>query len=214
MQNLFSVDNVFFTFLSYPMSYIEFFGTIFYAVSIILVARKNILTWPIGLVGVVLYMVLFFQIQLYSDFFEQLYYLVTGFYGWYIWKKKSGKESNGLVRRNSKKENIRMIILILVLTLIMTFVVINLNDWLPSLFKEEASYPLLDALTTVMSFVAQILMSHKKIENWILWIIVDVIGIWLYFEKEVKFLSVLYFAFLILAISGFHSWYKELSKDK
>jgi nicotinamide mononucleotide transporter len=79
---------------------------------------------------------------------------------------------------------------------------------LPMVFPEEASFPYLDALTTMMSFTAMWLLAIKRIESWIYWIIVDVIGVWLYFVKEVRFISFLYVILLVMAIKGFLSWRK------
>jgi nicotinamide mononucleotide transporter len=76
----------------------------------------------------------------------------------------------------------------------------------PAFFPEPASYPYLDAFTTVMSFVAMWLMARKHIESWIYWIFVDVIGIGLYYAKEVKFISLLYVVLLVMASKGLINW--------
>ena len=99
---------------------------------------------------------------------------------------------------------------IAVFTIIGTWAMANIHLWLPSLFPEPASLPALDVLTTVMSFAAQILLVFKKFENWILWVIVDVIAIGLYWYKGVPFVSLLYVIFLVLASKGLISWYKAL----
>jgi nicotinamide mononucleotide transporter len=83
----------------------------------------------------------------------------------------------------------------------------NIHNLLPSLFSEPASYPFLDAFTTVMSFAAQLLMAHKRLESWVLWIVVDVIGIGLYWEKDVAFIALLYAVFLLLACRGLYDWW-------
>jgi hypothetical protein len=85
MKNLFSVNNVAFTVFGYPLSYIELVGTVFYLWSVWLIARRRIWTWPIGIVAVILYMLIFYQIRLYSDALEQVYYLVASVYGWWHW---------------------------------------------------------------------------------------------------------------------------------
>ena len=95
MPHLLSIDAIFFTFLNYPMSYIEFFGTISCLLSVWLVAKKNILTWPIGIFSVILYCLLFLQINLYADTLEQVYYLFVSFYGWWFWNKsKDSKDAH------------------------------------------------------------------------------------------------------------------------
>lgn len=95
MGNLLSVDTIFVTILGYPLSYIEFVGTILYLWSAWLIARRNVLTWPVGIVSVLLYMLLFYQIRLYSDALEQVYYLGASIYGWWFWSRT--QRDNGVV---------------------------------------------------------------------------------------------------------------------
>jgi len=82
----------------------------------------------------------------------------------------------------------------------------HVHTWAPGAFPEAASYPYLDALTTVMSVTAMWLMARKHIESWLYWIVVDVIGIGLYFAKGIKFVSLLYVVLLVLAIRGWIDW--------
>src|SRR3989339_1207869 len=223
MTNLFSMDTVFFTFMGYPMSYLVFFGTILNIWCVWLVSRNKILNWPVGILAVPLFMALFYQIQLYSDFLEQIYFLITGFYGWWIWSQRNKAKQNKQTSLNESilfattKMRIISIISVVFGTLILGFIMCDVHLFLPSIFAEPASFPFLDAFTTVMSFVATILMAHQKIESWILWVAVDLIGIWLYFVKDVKFISLLYVIFLILATKGFFTWirlWKQHKKEK
>ena len=87
MIPIFSVDLIVFTVLGYPVSYIEFFGTGLYLWSVWLIARRNRLTWPVGLVSVLLFLVIYYQIRLYSDMLEQVYYLGASLYGWWYWSR-------------------------------------------------------------------------------------------------------------------------------
>lgn len=216
----FDINNIFFTFLNYPMSYLEFFGTIFTAWSVYLAAKNKIITWPIGLLGVVLYGFLFYQIQLYSDLIEQFYYLVTGFWGWWLWSHPDKKDdlapdNQRKISFTSKKENIIYGAIIFVGTLGLGYFISKVHLILPQAFYLQASYPYIDAGTTIMSFVANYLLMKRKIESWYLWIIVDIFGVWLYLVKGTVFLSMLYFAFLINAIFGYLKWRKEtLSYEK
>ncbi len=213
--NIFNVNTIFFTVLNYDMSYIELFGTVFTAISVYLAAKNKVITWPIGIIGVILYGFLFYQIQLYSDLIEQFYYLITGFWGWWLWthpKNKDEKDkSNELkISNNSHRENVISVILIAIASLVMGYYVARFHLIFPSAFSEPASFPYLDAFTTVMSFLANFLLMKRRIESWYLWIIVDVIGVWLYFVKGVPLLSILYFAFLINAFWGYSKWKKTL----
>jgi nicotinamide mononucleotide transporter len=97
--------------------------------------------------------------------------------------------------------------------LILTAILLRVHEWLPSWFPERASYPFWDALTTVTSFVAMWLLARRRVETWLMWIVVDVIGIWLYYVKEVRLVSLLYVGLLGLAINGFWSWHKARQEE-
>lgn len=212
--NFFGVDTIFFTVLNYPMSYIEFFGTIFTGWSVYLSAKNKALSWPIGLLGVVLYGFLFYQIQLYSDLFEQAYYLLTGFWGWWVWTHPmvKGRDTKGelAISRASRHFNLVGLISIVAFTLFLSRFMSNIHLIFPVLFPVAASFPFMDAFTTAVSFVANVYLVKRKIENWYLWIIVDIIGIFLYYQKGVIFLSLLYVFFLINAFKGVYDWSKTL----
>ncbi len=218
MIDLLSVDTTFFNILGYPMSYIEFFGTLFNIWCVYLVTRKNIWTWPVGIIAVFLFGFLFYQIRLYADLFEQFYYLVTGFWGWYAWSKTrkphNDKQAEVVVRTNTLRTNLAWLFGIVVFTAIGTWIMSNIHIWIPSLFPEPASLPLLDVFTTVMSFAAQLLLIRKRLENWALWILVDVIGIGLYWHKAVPFVALLYAIFLVLATKGLFGWYNTLKTQE
>jgi nicotinamide mononucleotide transporter len=87
-----SINTIAFTVLGYPMSYIELIGTILYLWSVWLIAQKRMLTWPVGIVSVLFYMSLFYQIRLYSDALEQVYYLIASIYGWWWWSQRGPAE--------------------------------------------------------------------------------------------------------------------------
>lgn len=217
MLEFFNINTVFFTFLDYPMSYLEFFGTLFNVACVWLVVKNKIATWPVGIVGIVLYIFLFYQIQLYSDLFEQIYFLVMSFYGWYIWsnakaKKEDEKKHDLAITGLAWKERGVYVVAIVLGTALLSFVTSNLHIWLPQYFPEAASFVVLDAFTTVLSFAATILMARKKFECWYLWIIVDVIALYLYYVKDVKFIALEYVLFLVMAIMGLIEWRKLHNK--
>ena len=211
MSNFFSVDNIAFTILGYPMSYVEFIGTILYLWSVWLIAKRNILTWAVGIVSVILYMILFYQIRLYSDTIEQIYYLGASVYGWWIWNK-SPKDDGQItdVQYSYSKNLILWVVFTGIISVAFGYFMSRVHLFLSVIFPEAASFPYLDAITTIMSFSAMWLMAKKKIESWIYWIIVDVIGIWLYFVKDVKFLSLLYVILLIMVFNGLRMWHKSV----
>lgn len=227
--SLFNINTIMFTIMNYQMSYIEFFGTIANLLCVYLAAKNKILTWPIGLIGVILYLFLFYQIRLYSDFFEQIYFFFASFYGWILWSKPKAKtyklgigesiavqplKAERKITWGYKYDYVIWFAIMVIGTYILYMLMNNIHKILPTLFPVQASFPYLDALTTSMSFVATILMAQKKISCWIYWIIVDIIGIWLYWTKGVKFISIEYVIFLGNAIYGLLLWIKQNGQDK
>jgi nicotinamide mononucleotide transporter len=209
LLSFFDVNTTFFTVLNYPISYIEFFGTLLSLAYIWLATRRNIWNWPISILGAIIFGILFYQIQLYADMFEQVYYFITAFWGWYLWHNhKSKKDDKIIVETNKLSVNLLWLGGMIVGTVLLSFILANINLWLPALFTQPASLVVLDSATTIMSFAATLLLLFRKLESWILWIIVDVIAIGLYWYKDVPFLSLLYVVFLVLAIIGFFNWLK------
>lgn len=214
MANFFSVDNIVFTILEYPMSYVELLGTVLYLLSVWLIVRQNILTWAIGIISVLLYMVLFYQIRLYSDTLEQVYYLGVSVYGWWAWNKHS-KDRRQItdVKYSNSNKIILWVVFTAIISIVFGLLMSQIHIFLPVIFPEAASFPYLDALTTIMSFSAMWLMVQKKTESWVYWIIVDIIGVWLYFVKDVKFISLLYVILLIMAFNGLRIWHKSIQNN-
>lgn len=140
------------------------------------------------------------------------------FVGWYIWlnpKRKVAKDKKEAVpvTLNSKKENVVYVVSAAIGSVALGYFVSKAHILFPVAFPEAASFPYLDAFTTVMSFAATILMAKKRLECWYLWILVDIIGIGLYFVKGVRFISLEYVLFLILAVNGLLQWRKISAKN-
>ena len=216
-QAFFSVENIAFTLLGYDISWLELVGTIFNLACVILVARRNIWTWPVGIVGVILFGILFYQVNLYADALEQVYYLITGVIGWYMWaslKNRGENDDKVAITTNSFRVNLIWISTIAVFSAVTAYALTRVHVWMPVIFPEPADLPALDATTTIMSFAAQFLMMRRHLESWMLWIVVDIIAIGLYWHKEVPFVALLYVIFLINAIYGFISWRKAMQQSE
>jgi nicotinamide mononucleotide transporter len=211
LVEFFNINNILFTAFGYQMSYLEFVGTVLTFLSVYLAMKNSLLNWPAAIFSGILFGILFFQIQLYSDFFEQIYYIITSIYGWWLWMRiKKKTESEEVVFYSSIKTRFIYLIIIIIGSIGVGYFMKNINVFLPTLFSAPASFPYLDAFTTIMSFVAQILLAQKRVESWYIWILVDIIGIWLYFVKGVVFISFLYIIFLVLATKGLLTW-KQLA---
>jgi len=222
-MNVFNVHNVFFTFLGYPMSHIEFWATVLIVVYVLLITRRIIWAWPLGIVVFTLFSILFYQIRLYADFFEQFYYIGNCFYGWWVWGKGEKKEvsafsetspTGGEISCSSGRGRLAAGLIIAIGGTLLGFVMSRINIYLPLLFPQPAVYPYIDAFATVMGFVAAALSAQRKIESWFLWICVNVICIGLYYTRGVKFVMFLYIFFLALAINGLIRWGREMRRKK
>jgi nicotinamide mononucleotide transporter len=209
----FDSQNIFFEFLGYPMSYLEFFGVITGLLAVWLSARGNIISWPLGIVNVTLSFFLFFQVQLYPDMFLQIFFFVTNVIGWWRWANPRKEEED---KRNELKISRMMrsqVFLFATITLTGTFVfgglASHLHEWLPAIFSQPSAFPYIDSFVSVMSIVATYLMVQKKVECWAVWLLLDAVATGMYFVKGIKFFGVEYLVFCFIAAFGFWHWLKE-----
>lgn len=206
-MSFFDINNIAFVLIEYPLSWIELIGTLFGLVTVYLASRENILTWPTGLINVAAFFFLFYQVNLYSDMILQVYFFAMSLYGWYFWKTKpNGQPITSLPLTWQKKYS-----LVLVLgTVILGFTMSSIHELLPHYFPQPAAFPFADAFTTVASIMATILLARKVLENWYLWIAVDMVSILLYSMKGIYLVAIEYFIFLIICIFGLLKWRRSL----
>jgi nicotinamide mononucleotide transporter len=179
-------------------TWLEWLGTISGFLCVYLAAKEHILNWPVAIISIIAYMALFFQYKLYGDSILQLYFLGTSIYGWYYWtKNKSGLQKPIVLLGN--KEIIFTTLSIIILSALMGLFLDHYTD---------TNVPYADGFCTAMSFVAQIFLTRKILQNWVLWIIVDICYIPLYLYKNLYLTAVLYTLFLALAVMGYTSWRK------
>jgi nicotinamide mononucleotide transporter len=212
-MEFFDIKNIFFSVLGYPMSYIEFFGTVAGGIAVWLSARANVWSWPIGLINVTLYFFLFFQVQLYPDMFLQLFFFVTNIIGWWRWTHPKPFEEDKKHELKISWLSWRHLLLISVAGIFGTIIcgsfAARLHDYFPSVFSLPSAFPYLDSFVTVMSIGATFLMVQKKVECWIIWIVVDMVASYLYFAKEILFVGIEYVAFCFIAAYALWNWIRE-----
>jgi nicotinamide mononucleotide transporter len=209
----FDIENIFFTVLGYSMSYLEFFGTLAGAAAIWLSAKAIVWSWPIGIVNVVLFFFLFYQVQLYPDMFLQAFFFVTNLMGWWRWThpKKFEEDRKHELRVSFLDRKQFWIIFIAGVagTFLFGTLARNIHDIFPGIFPIPSAFPYLDSFVTVMSIITTFLMINKKIESWIFWILIDVIATYMYFVKEIKFVALEYLIFCFVAAFGLWNWTRE-----
>jgi len=204
---LFDVQEVFFTVLDHPVSYVEFIGTVLGLISVFLAARANIFTWPTGIANAVFFMVIFYQIHLYSDMFLQMYFCAMGVYGWFTWKYRA-EHAQSAIRTLNNTNRLRLVALVVGAVLIIGTLISQIDLLLPQIFEKPASYPYIDTFVAVSSVLAVILLARRIFETWVLWVLVDITSIGLYAVKGVKLIALEYVIFLALAVLGILSWYR------
>ena len=207
-MNWFDVDTIAFEILNYPLSYIELIGTIFGLIAVYLSSRANIWTWPASIVNEFAFFWLFFQVQLYADMGLQIYFFIATLYGWYYWNQKPNRDTVTQLTANTRWIYVGVL---LVGTIIVGIIVSKIHVMAPSIFTKPASYPYADAFTSVASVLAMILLSRKKIENWILWIAVDIVAVILYYLKGIHLVMIEYVVFMIICIFGYIHWRRQLT---
>jgi nicotinamide mononucleotide transporter len=212
-MSFFDINNVIFNAFGYPVSYLEFTGTILGAVSIWFSARANIWSFPIGLVYVVLFFFLAFQVQLYPDMFLQVFFFITNLIGWWRWANpKPGEEDKKKELRVSylrRSEFIAIFVAGVGGTVALGLSASRLHEWLPLVFSKPSSFPYLDSWVTVMSIFATFLMIEKKVESWIIWILVDIVACYIYFSRGLILISLEFAGFCALAAYGLWHWMRE-----
>jgi len=200
-----------FTLLDYPVSRLELIGTLTGLVCVWLAVKNHVGTWPVGLINVVCFAVLFYRFRLYSDALLQVYFFGMSLYGWYFWRQKSGSGEEP-IRTLSPPWRLRWLLIIGAGTLVQGLVMGRVDVWLPALFPEPAAYPFPDAFTTVTSVVATFLLARRYLESWVLWVAVDLVSIVLYFSKGIMLVGLEYIIFLGLATAGGIRWWREINR--
>jgi nicotinamide mononucleotide transporter len=181
---------------------VEFVAMFFGVLSVYLTVKQKIWCWPTGIVMVILYMMIFYNVKLYSDMLENFIYIFMQIYGWWFWVVGGKVKDTVPVRTLGLKGRLFWLGVIGVGTAVLGGI----------MARTDAALPYLDALTTVMSLVAQWLMGRKLLENWVLWIAVDVLALGIYGFKGLYFTTGLYALFLILATKGFIEWKRAKQK--
>jgi nicotinamide mononucleotide transporter len=156
----------------------------------------------VAIISVVAYTIVFFKSQLYGDAGLQVYFLGTSIYGWYFWIKKKERNEKPVTSLSLKEYGL-VLVIILVLSLLLG---LFLKRFTPT------NVPYIDGFCTAISFVAQILMTRKVLQNWALWIFVDICYVPLYIYKNLYVTALLYVILLVLAWLGHRDWAKEYRK--
>ncbi len=186
-------------------TWIEAFAVIFSIANVILAAYQNNWCWLAAIISVSLYIYICFTAKLYSETVLQLFYLVMAFYGWWQWTRKSTENKKVKIIIWDLKKNLKIIVLGIGITLPFFFITKNYTD---------AALPFSDALVTAFSLIATFMVTKKILENWIYWIAIDSLAVFIYLNRGLQLTAILYFIYVIIAVVGFINWRKEFLQNK
>jgi nicotinamide mononucleotide transporter len=168
---------------------------------IVWAAAENRWCWPAAFLGSALFVFIFWRYQLLMDSALNVYYALMAVYGWIVWNKKNNLKdaSHGIICWPFQY-HFAAIAAVIALSIISGY-------WLSQ--HSEASFPYLDSFTTWASLLATWMIAQKMLENWLYWIVIDFISIYLYFNKALYFTVLLSFVYIVLSIYGYYSWQKK-----
>tara|TARA_B100000963_G_C22577131_1_gene648996 strand:- start:543 stop:1166 length:624 start_codon:yes stop_codon:yes gene_type:complete len=186
---------------------LEFLAFWFGIISVFFAKKQNILVYPTGIICTIITTYLMYKVSLFGHILVNLLYTIISFFGWWNWSRR---ENNDLVVKVSKFTSNDLSKSLLIFFFIV-FVAYFAHDFFANNFEYKLK-ELLDIFTSGIFVTAMWLMANKKLENWILWIIGNVITIPLYLFSYKIILSIQYVIFTILAIQAYIEWKKSLSK--
>ena len=180
-------------------NWLEIAGTIVGFIYLWQEVKASIWLWLTGIVMPAIYTVVFFENGLYADFAIQVYYIAAALYGFLMWEfgKKNQYGDELRIVHTTQRQMVWLCAITAVL-----FVPIY---WILTTYTDSA-VPFWDSLTTSMSFVALWMLAKKHVEQWIAWIVIDIISAGLYFYKGIYFTSMLYGVYTVVAFYGYRKW--------
>lgn len=198
--------------------FIEFIATVFGLLSVYFSIKKNIWVYPTGIISTVLYVYILYNFGLLGDMLINVYYTIMSVYGWILWSKNSEDSVHvKVLQANAKDWQISAVLF--VLSFILVTIVYYYKPFIDNHFSlknvklgfEHLNWAnWLDVFTTSIFLVGMWLMAKRKIENWIFWIVGDIICVPMMLNKGLGITSVQYFVFTIMAIKGYIEWKKAL----
>ena len=184
------------------VNYIELIGAVLGCVYVVLAAKENVWCWFFGIINVLIYIVIFFQSQLFGEMMLQIFYLLMSFYGLYEWLRKSDNSKKKTIKISKIKFN--TLIISIVATIVVGF------GFGYVLTYTSTNVPYFDGIATSLGITGTWMTARKYIENWIWWVFANIYCIGIYYYKGLYPTIGFYFVITILAILGYFQWRKAM----
>ncbi|MDQ7048269.1 MAG: nicotinamide riboside transporter PnuC [Enterobacterales bacterium] len=190
----------------FATSYLEWMAVVLAVVYLILAIKENSWCWVSAFFSTAIYVYLFFDINLFMESFLNFYYLIMAVYGWQQWQQGKPQEQT----TSSAKRIITWQCKYHFYAMLCCSFLIVVSYWLLSHYTQQA-YPLLDSTTTWLAIFTTYLVTQKVLENWLYWVVIDLLSIYLYLEKGMALTALLFVGYVALSIVGFFSWKRHFS---
>ncbi|MBT3611366.1 MAG: nicotinamide mononucleotide transporter [Flavobacteriales bacterium] len=188
---------LFFNNLDFNWSIIESTAVFFSILYVILAVKESVWCWGAAVISVILYIYICYTEQLYPETGLQVFYLLMALYGYHQWNK-----NDSALKIQQWKTTRHLLILLLgaLLTFLMGFYFTIYTN---------AAMPLVDSFTTVFSVFTTYMVTKKVLRNWLYWIVIDIVSVYLYFSRDLHLTSLLFIVYTVIAIFGYFSWIKR-----
>jgi len=182
------------------LPFLETIAVITALLYVILAAKGNILCWPMALISTLLYTAIFYEVYLWMDSLLQVYYFAMAILGWINWKKAKEQQTLGLpVTFLSIRFHGVAVASLVIISLAVGFL---MDNYTPT------DFPYIDAATTVFAVFATYLVVKRVVENWLYWVVIDIVSIFIYIEKGLAPTAFLFAFYTLFAVYGFVQWFK------
>lgn len=178
-------------------SLLELAAVIFAVAYLVLAVRENSLCWYAAGISTLIFLFIFWDVKLYMESGLQIYYLAMAFYGWYQWRGANRETASLQVSKWRAKQHVIALVLIATLTFISGSLLNSGTD---------ANLPYLDSFTTWASVVTTFMVARKILENWLYWLVIDSVSIYLYLDRELYFTSLLFAIYIVIIFFGWFAW--------
>jgi len=190
------------------MSMLEVTAVAFALAYVLLAVKENVLCWLFAFLSTAIYTALFWNVSLLMESALNVYYMAMAVYGWYQWTRGG---SNGddqphelAVQTMSLNQHALVIVIILVCSLVSGYLLTE---------HSTAARPYIDSFTTWASVVTTYLVARKFLQNWLYWIVIDTVSIFLYIDRGLNLTALLFVAYVVIATAGYFKWREHLRNN-
>lgn len=192
---------------------VEWVAVILSLAYVIFAANNNSWCWPAAFISTIIYAAIFYDVQLLMDSLLQVYYLIMAIYGWYCWHNNSlalkdgatGQELKAPIKSLSGQFHLIAISILTLLSLGLGWLMDNFTN---------ADFAYLDSATTVFAVFATYLVAKKVLENWLYFVVIDFVSIYLYIEKSLTPTAFLFAIYVVIATLGYSKWRKIYQQEQ